>query len=104
MIDLDLNSMSRAELIALQKDTERAMKTLEDRRRNEAKAILAAKAKELGFSIAELFNAKSNEKRVGTAKYRHPEDPALTWSGKGRPPAWFKEHIANGGDAEALAI
>ena len=104
MTNQNLNSMSKAELLALQKDAERAMKTLEDRRRNEAKSIIEAKAKELGFSIAELFDGKSKAKSAGAPKYRHPENAAMTWSGKGRQPAWFKEHIAGGGDAETLAI
>ena len=104
MTNQDLNSMSKAELLAIRNDAERAMKSLEDRRRSEAKSILEAQAKELGFSIAELFDGKSKAKSAGAPKYRHPENPAMTWSGKGRQPAWFKEHIAAGGDAGALAL
>jgi DNA-binding protein H-NS len=64
---IDLNSMSKAEFLKLQKDAERAMKSLEDRRRSEAKV------KELGFSIAKLFDGKSKAKSAGAPKYRHPK-------------------------------
>ena len=30
------------------------------------------------------------------AKYRHPENPDLTWSGRGRRPAWIREAVGAG--------
>lgn len=30
------------------------------------------------------------------AKYRHPENPQLTWSGRGRRPAWIRDAIEAG--------
>ena len=35
---------------------------------------------------------------------RHPEDGALTWSGRGRQPKWVAEFLAKGGKIESLAI
>ena len=29
-------------------------------------------------------------------KYRHPEDPSLTWCGKGRRPLWLNEALSVG--------
>jgi DNA-binding protein H-NS len=37
-------------------------------------------------------------------KYRHPETPALTWSGRGRKPQWFVEALDAGKAAEDMAI
>ncbi|WP_354540899.1 H-NS histone family protein [Roseovarius sp. MBR-6] len=37
------------------------------------------------------------------AKYRHPENPALTWSGRGRKPQWFVEALDAGNTASDLA-
>jgi DNA-binding protein H-NS len=31
-------------------------------------------------------------------KYRHPENAAVTWSGRGRKPQWFSDHINAGRD------
>ncbi|MFM7445463.1 MAG: H-NS family nucleoid-associated regulatory protein [Tabrizicola sp.] len=38
------------------------------------------------------------------AKYRHPENAALTWSGRGRKPHWFADHVNAGKDPSALAV
>nr|WED69767.1 H-NS histone family protein [Pectobacterium colocasium] len=29
-------------------------------------------------------------------KYAHPDNPSLTWSGRGKQPNWFKEALAAG--------
>jgi DNA-binding protein H-NS len=36
------------------------------------------------------------------ALYRHPENPGVTWSGRGRKPPWVKEAIAKGREAEII--
>ena len=62
-------------------------------------------AEKLGYTLAELAEGKSKAKRMPAApKYRHPENPALTWSGRGRKPQWFVEALAAGKTAEDLAI
>jgi DNA-binding protein H-NS len=38
------------------------------------------------------------------AKYRHPENPSLTWSGRGRKPLWFVAALEAGKSADDLAI
>ena len=38
------------------------------------------------------------------AKYKHPGNPAKTWSGRGRQPAWVKEHLESGKDLDELLI
>lgn len=37
------------------------------------------------------------------AKYRHPANKELAWSGRGRRPQWVEAWFANGGAMEALA-
>lgn len=37
------------------------------------------------------------------AKYRHPSNKELAWSGRGRRPQWVDAWLANGGAMEALA-
>jgi len=37
-------------------------------------------------------------------KYRHPENLALTWSGRRRKPQWFVEALETGKTAEDIAI
>ncbi|WP_354001976.1 H-NS histone family protein [Stagnihabitans tardus] len=34
--------------------------------------------------------------------YKHPENPTITWSGRGRKPAWYTAHLESGGKREDL--
>ncbi|KMK85845.1 MULTISPECIES: H-NS histone family protein [Pectobacterium] len=37
-------------------------------------------------------------------KYAHPDNPSLTWSGRGKQPNWFKEALAAGKTQEQLLL
>lgn len=103
MAGIDLSAMSKAELQALLKETTKALKDFDDRRKKEAVAVLDAMAQEHGFSLSELTGKKA-AKVPAPAKYRHPENPSVTWSGRGRQPQWFKDALEAGMSAESLAI
>lgn len=103
MKGLNLKTMSLAELKQLQKDLAKVIASFEERKKAEARATLEAKARELGFNLSELashFRARA----PGRPKYRHPENPDVTWTGRGRKPGWVQQHIAAGKPIEALEI
>jgi DNA-binding protein H-NS len=76
----------------LHKDLGKAISTQQDRHKAEARAKLEAIAKELGYSLADLIGVEVKATRApAVAKYRHPENAALTWSGRGRKPQWFAD-------------
>lgn len=51
----------------------------------EARAKVEAMAREMGYSLAELGGAEvKTVPAPAPVKYRHPESPALTWSGRAR--------------------
>ena len=103
--DIDLDALSRDELARMRKDIDKALKTVEERKRKEALAAADAAAREKGFSLAELTGTGPKKARQSNPpKYRHPESPSLTWSGRGRQPAWYKELIAGGTPESALLI
>jgi DNA-binding protein H-NS len=69
--------------------------------------------KEQGVSVVELFpqvgkiSSHTKAKRKGVdqkAKYRHPDNPAQTWSGTGRKPAWLVEALSSGQTLEDFAV
>lgn len=102
---VDLNAMSLKELKDLQNQIGKAIATFEDRRKREAIATLEEKAREMGFSFAELTGLTPVRKRApATAKYANPADKSETWSGRGRKPRWFDAAIKAGHSAEDLAI
>ncbi|REF69495.1 MULTISPECIES: H-NS family nucleoid-associated regulatory protein [Paracoccus] len=105
MADIDLHALSLAELKQLEKNVAKAIASFEDRRKAEAPAAAEAVAKEHGFSLDELAEMTSAQKRVTVApKYRHPENTEITWSGRGRKPAWIVEGLEAGKSLEDFAI
>jgi DNA-binding protein H-NS len=104
MADHDLETLSLKELKQLHKDVLKAIANFEGRKKAEARAKVDAVAKEMGFSLTELLGADSRTGRAPSeAKYRHPEKPDLTWSGRGRKPNWLLEAVSAGTPLEELA-
>ena len=104
---MDLNNLSLSELKNLHSDVTKAINDYEDRKKKEARAELEAKAKEMGFSLAELLGTAAPEarkRRTAVAKYAHPENSSLTWTGRGRKPKWVSEALAAGKSLSDLAI
>ena len=103
MPKIDLSSYSLDELKARQKDVAKAVNSFEARKRAEALAKLEAAAKDAGFSLTELLGSKA-AKAPSVPKYRHPENPTKTWSGRGRRPNWFVEALNDGASEADLLI
>ncbi|MBB3712747.1 DNA-binding protein H-NS [Limimaricola variabilis] len=95
----DLHEMSRKELEKLRRDIDEALSTVSQRERKAALEAAERAAAEHGFSLAELAEAASKGRKTKAktpAKYRNPEDPSQTWSGRGRKPRWINEAEAAG--------
>lgn len=101
----NLNEMSLKELRDLQSHVTKAISSFEDRKKKEAIAALDERAREMGYSLAELTGAQTVRKRApATAKYANPADASDTWSGRGRKPRWFSAAMAAGKAPSDLAI
>lgn len=104
----DLAAMPLADLKSLEKKVAKAIATFEERQRQAALAALEEKAREMGYSLAELAGltagGKAKVKSAGIPKYANPENPAQTWTGKGRRPEWFVAAMAAGKSPEDVAI
>jgi DNA-binding protein H-NS len=57
----------------------------------------------MGFSLSDLANV-GKVKKVSPAKYRNPNDPDQTWTGRGRTPLWIKALEESGGSREDTLI
>lgn len=105
MTEINLDDLSLTELKKLEKDVAKAITSFEDRKRAEAIAALEERAKEFGFKLEELTGLVTSKKRSASeAKYAHPENPSITWSGRGRKPQWIAEGLAAGKSLEDFAI
>ena len=102
-MSIDLDSMSKEELLALKKNVDKALASFDKRQREAALAAAQKAAQEHGFSLDEILGKKSAGK-TSVPKYRNPADPTQTWTGRGRQPAWYKSAVEAGTDPASLEI
>lgn len=87
----------------------RRKKMIESERREDLEKIRSLINRH-GFKEEDLGFAKQRKegKRIGKSKvppkYRHPDDPNTTWSGRGISPGWYKDHLAKGNTKESMLI
>ena len=104
---MDLSSLTIVQLRDLQQQIPAELKRREVQDKvkvlNEARAFVKAR----GYALEELLN-KELKSKLPTGKvkvkYRHPENSALEWTGRGRQPKWVAEWMAKGGQMESLAV
>ena len=106
---INLGKLSEKELKALKRGIENELKT--SRTRTIAAAtqelqVAAQKiAKKHGLTVNEVLGKKRKYRKSPVPpKYRNPNDPSQTWSGRGRKPGWFREATDKGKSAESLEI
>lgn len=94
---IDLDVMTRDELEALRASIDAAIEAVEADRRAEAVRAAEAAAGEMGFRLRDLVGGKGAPRTAPMPpKYRHPENPDVTWSGRGRRPRWFTDALERG--------
>ena len=104
-MNFKLDKLSLEELKSLQKDVAAAITSFEQRRKADALEAVRAAAKSHGFALDDLVGGKSAKTRVpAKAKYAHPENPSVTWTGRGRKPKWVTEALESGKSLDDLAI
>jgi DNA-binding protein H-NS len=108
----DLDSMSDEELQALR---ERVNGMLDERVRNRF-AEYQRIARDAGYEVTLTKIGEEGRRRRGrmsgrddrrseiAPKYRNPENPSETWSGRGREPKWLQHQIAAGKSKEDFLI
>ncbi len=97
MADFNLGAMSLKALRQLHKDLAKAISTYEDRQKSGSPRQAGSHRQGDGYSLAELIGVEVKTTRApAVAKYRHPENAGITWSGRGRKPQWFADALASG--------
>lgn len=103
MMQIDVNTLSKDDLVKLKSDVEKALKTIDTRRRAEAKRAADAAAKEFGFSLDDLVESTGKGTK-GLPKFANPAQPDQTWTGRGRKPNWVVEWLGSGKSMDDLAL
>lgn len=97
----DLSKLSASELEDLVKEASQLAKERKEKEKQGLRDEIYALIQERGYSFQELFGPSEikpvKQKRAkGEVKYRDPENPGNTWTGRGRKPSWLNEAEAAG--------
>lgn len=104
-MDINYNELTLEQLKEINKKSAAAIAGFESRRKKDAIQKATEIAKAAGFSSLEDMLAAQPEKRQqAEPKYRHPENPELTWTGRGRKPSWIVEALGAGRSLDDFAI
>ncbi len=102
----DYQKLSENELQAVIESAEKALKSIQANKRKD----VIAKIKELAASIDVTVDIHESDKRSlrkgikVPVKYRHPEDPEKTWTGRGVMPTWLKMLLDSGHDRSEFEV
>lgn len=102
---IDINSLSPAELQALIKSAEAQMGAARKNHIHETRTKMDALLANAGLTLDEVYPKRGGKGAKGTKaavapKYRNPENPAQTWSGRGKRPLWFVDALKKRGVTE----
>jgi DNA-binding protein H-NS len=92
----------------LKAKAEDLLRQAEAARKAETAAVIAeieAKMAEYGITVADLGGGarKPSTRAAAAVKYRNPATGAV-WSGRGRPPRWLADELAQGRKREEFLI
>ena len=100
----DLERMSYKDLQELELKIRKAKANAQDRARTELRDKLEAMAAAAGFKIGDLFGGRGGKGRKVAAKYSNPDNPAETWTGRGRKPRWLTAKLKDGDRMDKFLI
>ena len=106
----ELAELSLDELLALQKRAAAEVETRQSAEKDKAKQQILALASKYGIEVkfvgASSASPKASKGKRGVvaAKYRHPENSALAWTGRGRSPIWVTEWKGKHGSLDGITI
>lgn len=102
MARVDLGGMSLKQLVDLEQRVKDAISEKRDSERARIKEEMAALAQKHGFSIKEVLGLQKT--RSVAIKYRNPENPSETWTGRGRKPNWLSAKLSKGAKIEQFTV
>lgn len=102
---MQFDSMTFADLLQLKTEVESEIAKREQEEKSRARKQILELAKTFNLSVEEVLASKPAVARKPVeAKYRHPQNPELTWTGRGRKPAWVVDWLAQGKSLADITI
>jgi DNA-binding protein H-NS len=84
-----------------------AKQRVEEEAKAETKAKIDALLEASGFTLGDIYPALARGKgrrSKSVPNYANPDDPAQTWTGRGRKPNWLVARLKKGQKMESFAI
>ena len=105
----DISKLSVEELKRLQVEAEALIVSKKDQAIEDAYDQIVAIADGLGFSIEALLELGEQKRKKTTRKaveprYRNKNNPADTWTGRGKQPRWLVAELEKGAKLEDFLI
>ena len=101
----NFQAMDYVELLKLKEQLDAEIKHRESEEKLKARKQILDLAKTYGLELSDLLSKGGTAvRKPAEAKYRHPDDANVTWSGRGRKPHWVEKWLAEGKSLEDLAI
>ena len=100
---IDLSKLSIEELQALARDIETEIVTRRAAEKERVLNQMRELAASIGMTPEELLRGGRGAAAAVVVRYRHPDNPDLTWSGRGKRPTWVNEALASGKTLDDLA-
>ncbi|MCC5859716.1 MAG: H-NS histone family protein [Ectothiorhodospiraceae bacterium] len=103
---MDLTKYESSELQQLKKDIDKELKRRRKQDVKEAQKEVKSIAERYGLTVQDLVSgvAPKSAKPAGGTRFRHPNDPGKSWSGRGRKPVWIKEWEQSGRSLDELRV
>jgi DNA-binding protein H-NS len=105
-MSVNLKDMSVADLLDLQRAIPAELEVRQREERQKLVAEFRDKAKSLGMSLEDLMGSTKVRTRITkvAAKYVHPDNPSMAWTGRGKRPRWVSEWLDSGKTLEQLKV
>lgn len=102
---MDLSNMSLGDLRNLQDKIKQEMKKREHQEVAKAREQIMAIAQSVGVPLKDLLAPGRGGKTGPVAvRYRHPDNAAFQWTGRGRQPKWVREWVESGKSIDQLRV
>lgn len=104
---MDFQGLPYQELVRVQKEVSSAIATRRAAEVANLRSEIEALITNRGFAVAEVFPeqiVRDKDRKVAAVRYRHPTQPGLTWTGRGKRPNWLRQFEEGGGTLEQCRV
>jgi len=105
MAVINVDKLPLKELLDLESRVKKAIVSAREREKAEVRQEMIALAQKRGLSISDVFGVGKGGKGGKVAvKYRNPDNPEDTWTGRGRQPKWLVAALKKGAKIDDFAV